>query len=164
MDEPTNDLDIETLELLEELLLDFDGTLLLVSHDRQFMDNVVTSTLAMEGNGVVKEYVGGYSDYERQCSNSPARKPTRTEKALPSRAPVTVPKKQKLSYKLQLELDQLPMRIDALENRQSILTESISDPDFYRRPQQEIDNTMRDLDAVTLELEQCYQRWDELES
>ena len=164
MDEPTNDLDIETLELLEELLLDFNGTLLLVSHDRQFMDNVVTSTLAMEGNGVVKEYVGGYSDWERQSQRTPPLK-----KARPSRVPISsastrAPKKQKLSYKLQLELDQLPSRIEALEAQQSALTASISDPCFYHRSQKEIDDTMRDLDAVISELEQCYQRWDELES
>ena len=164
MDEPTNDLDIETLELLEELLLDFNGTLLLVSHDRQFMDNVVTSTLAMEGNGVVKEYVGGYSDWERQSQKKQPLKKARTLKEPISSALIKAPKKQKLSYKLQLELDQLPSRIEILEARQSTLTESISDPGFYRRPQREIDDTMRDLDAVTTELEQCYQRWDELES
>ena len=164
MDEPTNDLDIETLELLEELLLNFDGTLLLVSHDRQFMDNVVTSTLAMEGDGVVKEYIGGYSDWERQCSKVPTRKTSRISNDRISSVPAKAPEKRKLSYKLQLELDQLPSTIEALEARQAALTDTISDPGFYQRTQQEIDDTMRDLDAATKELEQCYQRWDELES
>ncbi|MEJ2176423.1 MAG: ATP-binding cassette domain-containing protein, partial [Gammaproteobacteria bacterium] len=163
MDEPTNDLDIETLELLEELLLDYSGTLLLVSHDRQFMDNVVTSTLAMEGNGLVREYVGGYSDWERQRHNSPSGEVIVPEQKV-SPAKLKSPSNKKLSYKLQLELDQLPARIEALESRQSALTESISNSSFYELPQQEIDSTLQQLDEVTKELEQCYQRWDELES
>ncbi|MGI9317128.1 MAG: ATP-binding cassette domain-containing protein [bacterium] len=164
MDEPTNDLDIETLELLEELLLDYSGTLLLVSHDRQFMDNVVTSTLAMEGDGVVREYVGGYSDWQRQQPTTTTPKVTESRKQPTSAATREAPKKKKLSYKLQLELEQLPAKIDDLESQQTTLTHSISDANFYKRPQQEIDSTLKNLDVVTAELERCYQRWDELES
>ncbi|MGL6253078.1 MAG: ATP-binding cassette domain-containing protein, partial [Billgrantia desiderata] len=147
LDEPTNDLDVETLELLEELLLDFDGTLLLVSHDRAFMDNVVTGVLAFEGDGVVREYVGGYSDWVRQGGKLPpapwegaARQqvePTAkaVEKAPASPAPSAPPAKKpaKLSYKLQRELDALPAEIERLEAEVAEYEARVGDPAFYQQ-------------------------------
>ncbi len=164
MDEPTNDLDIETLELLEELLLDYSGTLLLVSHDRQFMDNVVTSTMVLEGDETVREYVGGYTDWEQQRSKAPVSNPTETKKQNPREESKSVSKKKKLSYREQQELSELPTKIDVLEQQQSSFTKAISDPGFFKLPQLEIDATMKQLDQVSKDLEQCYQRWDELES
>ena len=168
MDEPTNDLDIETLELLEELLLNFTGTLLLVSHDRTFMDNVVTSVLAMQGDGVIGDYVGGYSDWERQ---RPApRQQTNQDAASPAPAPKekTTPRslqkpKKKLGYREQQELNRLPEKIDALEDRQAKLTALVSDADFYQKPQDTITATLQELDQTTKELDHCYTRWAELE-
>ena len=176
MDEPTNDLDIETLELLEDLLMAYDGTLILVSHDRQFMDNVVTSTLALEGDGVVREYVGGYSDWVRQKpgSENPGVQKSRTQEnevtvaALtpPAAAAVNAvkPKKKKLGYREQQELQQLPGKIDQLEQQQDKLTALISDPGFYQQDSKTVDNTVRELDQISKELDQCLQRWTELES
>ncbi|MGD2112666.1 MAG: ABC transporter ATP-binding protein, partial [Gammaproteobacteria bacterium] len=167
MDEPTNDLDVETLELLEELLMDYTGTLLLVSHDRAFLDNVVTSTLVFEGDGIVNEYVGGYSDWQRQraageeppepaLSGKPDR-PAR-ERAAGDGRPA------KLSYRDQRELDALPARIEALEAEQAALQETVSDPDFYRQESAPISDTLARLEAVGAELEDCYVRWARLES
>ncbi|CAG0909687.1 unnamed protein product, partial [Cyprideis torosa] len=132
MDEPTNDLDIETLEILEGLLLDFSGTLLLVSHDRAFMNNVVTSTLAFEGDGVVKDYVGGYDDWLRQRSSAKKEKPTEKPAVSAKAAPTTpAPKQKKLSYKDQRELDELPALIESLENEQTALETQLADPALY---------------------------------
>ncbi len=173
MDEPTNDLDIETLELLEELLLDYNGTLLLVSHDRQFMDNVVTSTLVLEGDGGIEEYVGGYSDWERQRP-APADQltaPTRKEPAASAVSgftgtPPTSPSKprKKPGFREQQELKTLPARIETLESRQAELTGTVSATDFYRGDQSSVEATLRELDKVSKELEACYARWEELES
>ena len=127
MDEPTNDLDVETLELLEELLGDYPGTLLLVSHDRDFLDNVVTSTLVMEGNGRVGEYVGGYSDWLRQrpASSIAAHRGRGRQAGAPwPQPPHRQPAKRKLSYKDARELEQLPARIEALETRVAALTDA----------------------------------------
>jgi ATP-binding cassette subfamily F protein uup len=166
LDEPTNDLDVETLELLEELLMDFDGTLLLVSHDRAFLDNVVTSTLVFEGQGRVGEYVGGYSDWLRQRGTAPVseggsaktrEKPRETAKEKPAGKPA------KLSYKDQRELDALPGKIESLEAQQTELQARTSDPDFYQQDQETISETMERLQAVADELEVCYERWAELE-
>ncbi|MEM7196654.1 MAG: ATP-binding cassette domain-containing protein [Pseudomonadota bacterium] len=163
MDEPTNDLDIETLELLEEMLLDFDGTLLLVSHDRTFMDNVVTSALAFEGDGVVREYVGGYSDWLRQQSQETTDIEKKQTKETPNAA---APRQsvKKLSYKLQRELDQLPSQIDDLESRQAELTEIISDSSFYNNDSDDVARTLDELKTVSASLDQLYARWDELEN
>lgn len=166
MDEPTNDLDIETLELVEELLLDFQGTLLLVSHDRQFMDNVVTSTLALEGDGVIREYVGGYSDWERQRTpvTADAAPETRPVAApAPASAAAPRPARKKPGYREQQELAALPGRIEALESRQAELTALVSDGDFYRGDPSRVEATLRELDQVAKELEDCYRRWEELE-
>ena len=163
MDEPTNDLDIETLELLEELLLEFQGTLLLVSHDRQFMDQVVTSTLVLEGGGVIREYVGGYTDWERQ---RPKIVPSGSDipRERPRQPPERVKSRKKPGYREQQELSILPQRIESLEERQAELTDLVSGGDFYRQDQEAVATTLRELDRVSGELEECYRRWEELES
>jgi ATP-binding cassette subfamily F protein uup len=170
MDEPTNDLDVETLELLEELLADYPGTLLLVSHDRDFLDNVVTSTLAMEGDGKVGEYVGGYSDWLRQGSPSwlgqratPAPA-TPATMAKPAQAPPpAVTAKRKLSYRESRELEQLPARIEALEARVAELAALSNDPAFYRRDAAAITAHNATLADIQAELDTAYARWAELE-
>ena len=164
MDEPTNDLDVETLELLEELLMAFSGTLLLVSHDREFLDNVVTSTLVFEGEGVLREYVGGYSDWLRQ--RQPAASARRQQTAAKAAGqPVSRPgKSRKLSYKDQRELDTLPARIETLEGEQEELQTSISAATFYQQPAEQVKQTLERLEAVTEELDTCYARWEVLEA
>lgn len=168
MDEPTNDLDIETLELLEELLIAYDGTLLLVSHDREFLDNVVTSTIAFEGQGRVKEYVGGYDDWIRQGGVWPEAAggdTGTTENPVSSPAPVpqVVAGARKLSYKLQRELDGLPARIDQLEQEIQALTLAMSRPDFYQQSPDKISLHTASLEQKQDQLEQAYRRWEELE-
>ena len=166
MDEPTNDLDVETLELLEELLMDYQGTLLLVSHDRAFLDNVVTSTLVFEGQGVISAYIGGYSDWLRQktAADIPGRdKQTgATPQLTPGQAVSKKPKK--LSYKDRRELDALPGQIEALETEQARLQATIGECGFYQQPQEQVSGTLERLQAVGEELEVCYGRWEELES
>ncbi|RPE81887.1 ATP-binding cassette domain-containing protein [Vulcaniibacterium tengchongense] len=168
MDEPTNDLDVETLELLEELLAEYPGTLLLVSHDRDFLDNVVTSTLAMEGEGRIGEYVGGYSDWLRQrpapaAVAEPAR-PAAKAAAKPKAAPeAAATPRRKLSYKDARELEQLPARIEALEARLAELAARINDPAFYQRGAAEIAAGNAELGRVQAELDAAYARWAELE-
>jgi ATP-binding cassette subfamily F protein uup len=164
LDEPTNDLDIETLELLEALLVDWPGTLLLVSHDRRFLDNVVTSTLAFEGDGRVREYVGGYADWERQrTADAPTRAAAPREESAPRRQ-TSAPARTRLSYNEQRELAQLPDRIAALEAEQSALDAEIHAPDFYRQPASRIAEVMSRVDGVGHELLAAYARWDELDS
>jgi ATP-binding cassette subfamily F protein uup len=165
MDEPTNDLDIETLELLEDLLSEFTGTLLLVSHDRTFIDNVVTSTLAFEGNGLVREYVGGYADWLRQ------RPPRMSENNKPAVATLKPPapnttqnRPRKLGYKDQRELDQLPGLIEKLEAEQTTLQSAVAQPEFYKQPPAEQTQTLKRLADVDEELAAAYVRWDSLES
>jgi len=170
MDEPTNDLDVETLELLEELLLDYPGTLLLVSHDRAFLDNVVTSSLVFEGDGVIGDYVGGYSDWLRQRQDatkrsavSPAPRRDAGDKVPPAR-PKPGGKARKLSYKEQRELEALPQRIEMLEQEQAGLQRQTADPGFYQRPAAEVAAGLARLETIAAELEDCYARWEELES
>ena len=169
MDEPTNDLDVETLELLEELLADYPGTLLLVSHDRDFLDNVVTSTLAMEGGGRVGEYVGGYSDWLRQRP-SPAATVTaaapkpQAAQATPSAGAPTPPAKAKLSYKDARELEQLPARIDALEAQVAAFTARMAEAGYYQRDVAAITADNAALAAAQAELDAAYSRWGELEA
>jgi ATP-binding cassette subfamily F protein uup len=160
MDEPTNDLDVETLDLLEDLVAAYAGTLLLVSHDRAFLDNVVTSTLVFEGGGAVNEYVGGYSDWMRQRS-SPTR-PASTAKAAAARVPGVKPRR--LSYKDQRELELLPDRIEALEAEQAALQKEAGDPVLYRDHSARATVTLQRLEALARELEAAYARWDVLES
>lgn len=175
LDEPTNDLDMETLELLEELLLDFDGTLLLVSHDRTFMDNVVTSVLAFEGEGQVREYVGGYTDWIRQGGTLPpapwegaARQqtePTREAAPAPAAKPAAAVKKSvKLSYKLQRELDSLPADIERLEQQVETLEQTTGDPAFYQQPADTVTARLKELDDAQQALEAVMERWMELEA
>ncbi len=166
MDEPTNDLDIETLELLEELLLDYPGTLFLVSHDRAFLDNVVTSCLAFEGDGRVKEYIGGYSDWLRQRSPGPATREAAQKTATPAAKAET--KKtvaaKKLSYKDQRELEELPVRIEKLEQEQAQLQASLADPELYRRDPAAFKNLGTRTKQLEAELTQAFARWQQLEA
>ncbi|QDH70239.1 ATP-binding cassette domain-containing protein [Marilutibacter alkalisoli] len=163
MDEPTNDLDVETLELLEEMLADYPGTLLLVSHDRDFLDNVVTSTLVMEGAGRVGEYIGGYSDWERQRSK-PKPEPERGRRAAePVSPPTPTPARRKLSYKDARELEQLPVRIEQLETRLSELTEAMNDPSFFQQDPATVTAHTAELGETQAALDTAYARWAELE-
>jgi len=163
MDEPTNDLDVETLELLEELLNDYSGTLLLVSHDRVFLDNVVTSTLVFEGQGIVNEYVGGYNDWLRQ-RRAPVRSADRQRPAAPPAVTRPAGQARKLGYKEQRELAGLPARLVALEAAQAELQAEVSAAGFYKQDKEAIARTLARLEAVGNELEACFQRWEELEA
>lgn len=163
MDEPTNDLDIETLELLEELLLDYPGTVLLVSHDRAFLNNVVTSTLVLEGEGRVGEFVGGYDDWLRQSRKSePVQEKAvgKQERQRPRRE--NQPKN--LSFKEQRELESLPERIEALEGEQEELYERLADPSFYQQAGTEVAGVKARLEELKQEITEAYSRWDELET
>jgi ATP-binding cassette subfamily F protein uup len=186
MDEPTNDLDIETLELLEELIDDFDGTILLVSHDRVFLDHIVTSTLAFEGDGRVTEYVGGYEDYVRQSkagsgergaggrdagstttpvgSGPAASRPSREERSARSRIPAPgSPLPGKLTFKEARELESLPARIEVLEVEQARLRAQAGSPEFYKESPEKIRKVLARIDALEPELEAAVARWAELE-
>ena len=165
LDEPTNDLDAETLELLEELLIGFDGTLLLVSHDRDLLDNVVTSTLVLEGKGHIGDYVGGYSDWLRQRP-APVLDKQAAPKTQPKPAPISAkPSKPtaKLSYKDQRELEQLPKRIEALEQEQAALHQRMADPALYQGDGSEVAAAQARLAQVESELAHGYERWETLE-
>ena len=160
MDEPTNDLDVETLELLEELLLEYQGTLLLVSHDREFLNNVVTSTLVLEGEGRVAEYVGGYDDWLRQRKQPAVEKPAakkRVEKKSSARP-------KKLSYKEQQELEKLPQKIESLDRELAQLQQKMADPALYRQGGAEIAALKSRLTELEAELEHSYARWETLDS
>ncbi|HMM65685.1 MAG TPA: ATP-binding cassette domain-containing protein [Dokdonella sp.] len=164
MDEPTNDLDVETLELLEELLVDYAGTLLLVSHDREFLDNVVTSTLALEGEGRVGEYVGGYAEWLRQRPQALSMRP-RNEAAAATVAPLApVPARRKLAYKEMRELESLPGLIDTLETRIGELTAAMNDPAFFKQDAQAIVAANETMAKTQAELDAAYARWQELEA
>lgn len=171
LDEPTNDLDVETLELLEELLLEFPGTVLMVSHDRAFLDNVVTSTLVFEGDGRVREYVGGYQDWLRQggspqlLGGEAATSEPVVAKTPPAAPPMDneAPRKPKLSYKLQLELDGIPEKIDALEGRLAGLNQQIQAPGFYGLPTAQTAPVLAELASAQAELDALLARWTELE-
>lgn len=171
LDEPTNDLDVETLELLEEILGEYDGTILLVSHDRAFLDNVITSTIAFEGNGVVREYVGGYADWLRQGGRWPteaeiaaASEPEKVETEVAAAVVEPAkPKAQKLSYKLQRELDGLPKKIELLEAELELLQKEMAAPDFFSQGDERTAPVLKKLEETELSLEHCYERWTELE-
>ncbi len=165
MDEPTNDLDVETLELLEELLTNYRGTLLLVSHDRQFLDNVVTSTLVLEGEGRVGEYVGGYSDWLRQ-RKTPAISDALSPKAAPSRErdseamqTAASTRKRKLSYKDARELEQLPVRIEHLEAEIALRTQAMQEPSFFQQPNAVVTQASADIAQLQARLDEAYARW-----
>lgn len=163
LDEPTNDLDIDSLELLEQVLEDYSGTLILVSHDRRFLDNTVTQVLAAEGNGEWHEYVGGYSDWVkyRRPQAAPAAAPKAEKPAQPKPARA---KSVKLSYKEERELESLPKEIDALETEQQELLEKMAGPTYHELPGAEIKADRDRLEAIPQILEERYERWQELES
>jgi ATP-binding cassette subfamily F protein uup len=162
LDEPTNDLDTETLELLEELLVDFPGTLLVVSHDRAFLNRVVTSTLVFEGAGRVKEYAGGYDDWLRQKSADPTPLPQAAAKPEPARP--RRERQRKLSYRDQRELESLPPLIEKLEAEQVQLHERLAEPAFYQQPSPEISKVTSRLEELQQQLQAAYSRWEALET
>lgn len=171
LDEPTNDLDIETLDLLEELLGKFDGTVILVTHDREFLDDVTTSTIAFEGNGRLCEFVGNYESWKKSRAAEivgNANNFSPKTKALPpptatNSAPKNPPSKKKLSYKETRELEGLPQKIDALETEQKTLAEKLNDPDFYRDPAA-VKATNARIAEIETELMHALERWEELEA
>jgi ATP-binding cassette subfamily F protein uup len=159
LDEPTNDLDMETLELLEDLLVEFGGTLLLVSHDRDFLNSVVTSTLVFEENGQIGEFVGGYDDWiEQRTIQQKAVAGTGGERNKKDRVA------QKLSNKERCELRSLPRKIEALEIELEALHQRMNDPDFYKQPPGSIKTATDRAEAIPHELEECFERWEDLES
>jgi ATP-binding cassette subfamily F protein uup len=173
LDEPTNDLDIETLELLEALLQDYSGTVFLVSHDRAFLDNVVTQTIASEGGGQWKEYVGGYSDWLRQrpaggaarfdATGGPDARPA-SKVGAGDTAKIKPVERKKLSFKEQRELEQLPARIAALEVEQAALQGRLADPAFYQEPAETQRQAQERLAAVDAEIDSALLRWEALEA
>ena len=171
LDEPTNDLDMETLELLEEILLDFKGTVLLVSHDREFMDKVVTGILVLEGHGVIEEYVGGYSDWvekggrptaigDKQAGRDQGQ--AQAASLSPAKEAKNGTASKKLSYKDQRELDALPERIEALEAQQTELEARVSEPGFYEQDRELTTEVLEELAQLQQALEAAYERWDDL--
>lgn len=163
LDEPTNDLDVETLELLEERLMEYQGTVLVVSHDRAFLDNVIGSSLVFEGGGRVAEYIGGYEDWLRQrpIEESVVRPEPAVSKEKPKTATSS---KKKLSYKDQRELETLPQRIEALETEQEALHQRMAQPDFYQAGGLEVAVAKQRLEELEKELALAYRRWEELEA
>ena len=159
LDEPTNDLDVETLELLEEMLVDYAGTVILISHDRTFLNNIVSSTIVMEGNAVIEQYIGGYDDYLQQRSEQQAQK-NKSKTSAASNKPIKP--KTKLSYHEQRELNKLPEQIESLENSISIVQSQLADPAFYQNP--DAQNLSIELSKMELELEQLYDKWGELDN
>jgi ABC transport system ATP-binding/permease protein len=174
LDEPTNDLDVETLELLEEILTDYQGTVLLVSHDRAFLNNIVSSVIAFEGRGNVLEYVGGYDDWLRQGgkwteadlpedSNAQALEVT-SEPAPELQIQVNAPSKaKKLSYKFQKEFDELPRKIEQVEQKLNQLSAAVAEADFYSQPADKVEAKLQELAGVQQQLDDCFERWAELE-
>ena len=166
LDEPTNDLDMETLEVLEEKLTQFSGTLLVVSHDRQFLDNVVTSTIVFEENGAVQEYVGGYSDWlrhGRELAELENPQTTAAARREDRRAAAPAVAAEKLKYHEQRELDALPEKISALEQRLAALQQQMSSADFYAGPQDSVQAVLDELSSSQALLEQLVERWSQLE-
>jgi ATP-binding cassette subfamily F protein uup len=162
LDEPTNDLDIESLELLEQRLQDYDGTLILVSHDRKFLDNVVTQTLAAEPDGVWREYVGGYSDWLQQRpapAAAPASAPKRASKPAAARLKV----RTKLSYKAERELAALPQAIEALEREQAEVTARMSVPNYHRGAPAQLRSDRQRMQEIEAQLKEKFTRWEALE-
>ncbi|HSY30271.1 MAG TPA: ATP-binding cassette domain-containing protein, partial [Burkholderiaceae bacterium] len=167
LDEPTNDLDIDTLELLEELLEDYDGTVFLVSHDRTFLDNVVTQVIVAEGNGLWREYIGGYTDWERVRDRPlPAAVAAKGAVKVDQKAAPVAPaaKQKKLSYKEQRELDELPVLIAKLEAEQKSISEQLTDPDLYKRKPEEVkrlNERFAELDGLLME---ALEKWEVIEA
>src|SRR5690606_223962 len=164
MDEPTNDLDMVTLELLEEMLGGYTGTLLLISHDRAFMDNVVTSTWVFDGKGNIDEYIGGYQDYLEQRPDQTAVGLKSDAKKAAAKAEAAVPKKVKLSYKDQRALEQLPVEIEALEKEQAELNEQLADGSLFVKDANAAAQASQRLAEIDELLLEKLERWDELEN
>jgi ATP-binding cassette subfamily F protein uup len=168
LDEPTNDLDIDTLELLEELLEDYSGTVFLVSHDRTFLDNVVTQVIVSEGQGLWREYVGGYSDWERVRNEAPAPQVSKPAAAKPTEAPTAAAsaqaKKVKLSYKEQRELEELPQLIASLEAEQSAITAQLNGPDFYKTNPADAKRMTARYAEVEEQMLEALERWETIEA
>lgn len=170
LDEPTNDLDIETLELLEDLLANYQGTLLLVSHDREFVDNTVTTSWIFEGDGVIEEFVGGYHDAQHQrlqahqsrAVEQPVKPNVKVEET-PKTAPAKN-KSKKLSYKLLRELEALPAKLEELESEIESLQEQVNNPEFFSKPVEQTQPILDKLTATEQELEIAFERWEELEA
>lgn len=163
LDEPTNDLDIETLELLEGLLVEFNGTVLVVSHDRAFLDNICTNIIAFEGDGIVQDYVGGYQDWLRQRP-APAAEPV-TKQPVPAKQPTrSQAPRTRMSYREKRELEELPQRIEQLEQEIGQLQEKLADPELYRERPEEVSQASSQLEALEQELEVAFERWESLES
>jgi len=163
LDEPTNDLDMETLELLESLLVDFEGTILIVSHDRAFLDNVVTSTWVFEGNGQIDEYVGGYQDYLRQANQIKSLEKTKLETAKKQEKKSPQKEKNKLSFNDQQELKKLPEKIESLEQEIESIQNQMMDPSFYQQPAEEQKKLNAQLAKTQEILDECYARWEILD-
>ena len=164
LDEPTNDLDAETLELLEELLLNYQGNVLLVSHDRAFLNNLVTSILVFEGNGQIAEYIGGYDDWLKQRKKDETKTPANPVKhgsKKPKRKPEAP---RKLTFRENRELEGIPPQIESLELEHGKIFKDLSDPAFYKRESAEIASAKERLESLETELEKAYQRWEALES
>lgn len=165
MDEPTNDLDMDTLDLLEELLMEYNGTVLIVSHDREFLNNMVTSTIVFEGNGVVTEYVGGYDDWLRQRKPAVELRTDQNEKQERSEKPRTrLERPRTLTFKEKRELEELPGRIELLEEERNKLFESLADPDFYRQDGNRIPATKVRIEELERTIAESYEKWDHLET
>jgi len=161
LDEPTNDLDLETLDLLEELLAEFSGTIFLVSHDRDFLNRTVTNCIVFEGDGAVAEYVGGYDDWLRQRPEPAGGDPVKKESVREKPKPV---RERKLSFKEKRELEALPQRIETLESEQVALHERLADPDLYRQAGDRVADLNARLSDIETDLEECYRRWEELDA
>ena len=160
LDEPTNDLDVETLELLEEMLVDYSGTVILISHDRTFLNNIVSSTIVMEGDAIIEQYAGGYDDYiSQKYENLIGKSKKHTESELKSKPQKT---SQKLSYIQNQLLKSLPKMIEDLENEISIAQNLLSEPDFYQNP--DAQNLTIKLREMEKELEMHYDQWSELDN
>jgi ATP-binding cassette subfamily F protein uup len=164
LDEPTNDLDLETLELLESLLVEYQGTMLLVSHDRAFLNDVVTSTLVIDGDGRVKEYEGGYDDYLRQRSSEVSVEAESTTKTPRKKSTDTTRgQNKKLSFKERKEIETLPGRIESLESGIRELHEAMAEPSFYRKDRDEIARLRTKLEDLERDLAVAYARWETLD-
>jgi len=159
LDEPTNDLDVETLELLEEMLVDYSGTVILISHDRTFLNNIVSSTIVMEGKAIIKQYVGGYDNYMDQKNDK-----SNTKNNIKIQSSRSKPQKnnQKLSYNLQQQLNSLPIKIENLENEISMAQKLLSDPTFYQNP--DTQNLTIKLKEMEHQLEILYDQWSKLDN
>ena len=164
LDEPTNDLDAETLELLEELLLNYQGNVLLVSHDRAFLNNLVTSILVFEGNGQITEYIGGYDDWLKQRKKNEAETPSKPRKNCTKKPKPKRKGRKKLTFRENRELEDIPSLIESLEQEHAVLFGRMSDPSFYKNESTEIAHTKERLESLEIELEIAYKRWETLDA